>query len=47
MMTRGDYLRSFDKDMVNEVLNHLRKKNVNIVETSLPTSLRKTTDERI
>lgn len=44
LMTRGDYLRSFDRDMVNEVVNHLKKKNVNIVETSLPVSLSKTSN---
>lgn len=31
LMTRGDYLRSFDKDMVKEVIEHLKKKKVHIV----------------
>jgi pyruvate/2-oxoglutarate dehydrogenase complex dihydrolipoamide dehydrogenase (E3) component len=31
LMTRGDYLRSFDKDMVKEVIEHLKKKKVNVI----------------
>jgi len=30
MMTRGDYLRPFDHDMVNEVLNDLKQRKVRI-----------------
>lgn len=40
LMTRGDYLRSFDRDMVNEVVSHLQKINVNVVPTSLPKALK-------
>jgi pyruvate/2-oxoglutarate dehydrogenase complex dihydrolipoamide dehydrogenase (E3) component len=36
LMTRGDYLRSFDKDMVNHVMNDLKQRKVDIRETSLP-----------
>jgi pyruvate/2-oxoglutarate dehydrogenase complex dihydrolipoamide dehydrogenase (E3) component len=41
LMTRGDYLRSFDRDMANYVMDDLKRRNVNIVETSLPTSIKK------
>jgi len=45
MMTRGDYLRSFDRDMVTEILNDLKQREVNIVQTSLPTSLKRKNDQ--
>lgn len=41
MMTRGDYLRAFDRDMVNYIISDLRERKVNIVDTSLPTSIKK------
>lgn len=41
MMTRGDYLRGFDRDMVAFILDDLKHRGVNIVPTSLPTSLEK------
>ena len=47
MMTRGDYLRPFDHDMVNEVLNDLRQRKVVIHETSLPQSIRKKENGRL
>ena len=39
LMTRSIYLRNFDRDMVEEVLDDLKKRNVNIVPTSLPTKI--------
>lgn len=47
LMTRGDYLRAFDRDMVNILLNDLRQRKVNIVETSLPTSITKREDGKL
>ena len=41
LMTRGDYLRSFDRDMVHEILFDLQQRKVNIVDTSLPKSIKK------
>lgn len=41
MMTRGEYLRSFDRDMVAFVMDDLKHKGVNIVPTSLPIALDK------
>jgi hypothetical protein len=40
-MTRGDYLRSFDKDMVNHIMNDLKQRKVDIRETSLPKKIAK------
>ena len=34
LMTRGDYLRSFDRDMVKYIMDDLKKRQVNIVDTS-------------
>jgi pyruvate/2-oxoglutarate dehydrogenase complex dihydrolipoamide dehydrogenase (E3) component len=39
MMTRGDYLRSFDKEMVAYLLSDMKNRKVNIVPTSLPKQL--------
>jgi len=41
VMTRGEYLRSFDRDMVNHIMSDMQKKKVNIVPTSLPVSIKK------
>lgn len=41
MMTRGDYLRAFDRDMVKYILSDLSQRKVNIRPTSLPKSIRK------
>ena len=41
LMTRGDYLRSFDRDMVNYIMHDLFERKVNIVPTSLPTKIEK------
>lgn len=41
LMTRGDYLRSFDRDMVAFILKDLKQRKVNIVETSLPYRIEK------
>lgn len=41
LMTRGDYLRSFDRDMVNYVLKDLKHRKVDIRQTSLPKSIYK------
>ena len=41
IMTRGDYLRSFDRDMVEEILTDMKKRKVNIVDTSLPIDIKK------
>lgn len=41
MMTRGEYLRSFDRDMVAFILKDLKHRGVNIVPTSLPVALEK------
>lgn len=41
LMTRGEYLRAFDRDMVKYILKDLKNRKVNIVETSLPISLKK------
>lgn len=41
LMTRGEYLRSFDRDMVNFIMSDLKQRKVNIVETSLPTKIEK------
>ena len=47
MMTRGEYLRAFDRDMVREVLGDLRRRQVNIVETSLPEKIEKREDGKL
>jgi pyruvate/2-oxoglutarate dehydrogenase complex dihydrolipoamide dehydrogenase (E3) component len=39
MMTRGEYLRSFDRDMVAFIMKDLEHRGINIVPTSLPTIL--------
>jgi hypothetical protein len=41
LMTRGEYLRSFDRDMVNHIMSDMQQKKVNIVSTSLPVSIKK------
>lgn len=41
LMTRGDYLRSFDRDMVKYILSDLKKRKVDIRETSLPKSIKR------
>ena len=41
LMTRGEYLRSFDRDMVNHIMSDMQQKKVNIVPTSLPVSIKK------
>lgn len=41
LMTRGDYLRSFDRDMVNYIMYDLLERKVNIVQTSLPIKIEK------
>jgi len=46
-MTRGDYLRAFDRDMVNYLINDLKMRKVNIVETSLPTIIKKKEDGKL
>lgn len=40
-MTRGNYLRSFDRDMVKVIIDDLEQRKVNIVPTSLPFKLTK------
>jgi len=47
LMTRGDYLRAFDRDMVNYLINDLKMRKVNIVETSLPTIIKKKEDGKL
>ena len=47
MMTRGEYLRAFDRDMVREVLGDLRRRQVNIVGTSLPEKIEKREDGKL
>jgi len=41
MMTRGEYLRSFDRDMVSHILSDLQQRKVNIIPSSLPVSIKK------
>jgi pyruvate/2-oxoglutarate dehydrogenase complex dihydrolipoamide dehydrogenase (E3) component len=41
LMTRGDYLRAFDRDMVKYIMQDLQRRHVNIVETSLPIKIDK------
>jgi pyruvate/2-oxoglutarate dehydrogenase complex dihydrolipoamide dehydrogenase (E3) component len=41
LMTRGDYLRSFDKDMVNHIMEDLKQRKVDIRATSLPKKILK------
>ncbi len=41
IMTRGEYLRAFDRDMVNVVINDLEMKKVKVVPTSLPKKILK------
>ncbi len=36
LMTRGDYLRAFDRDMVKYILKDMEQRKVNIRQTSLP-----------
>ena len=36
LMTRGEYLRAFDRDMVKYLINDLEQKDVKVVSTSLP-----------
>lgn len=44
MMTRSDYLKNFDKDMVKMIIKDLKQKNVNIIEKSLPKEMKKEGD---
>jgi pyruvate/2-oxoglutarate dehydrogenase complex dihydrolipoamide dehydrogenase (E3) component len=39
LATRGEYLRSFDRDMVAYILEDLKKRKVNIIPTSLPVKI--------
>lgn len=39
MMTRGEYLRSFDRDMVAYILKDLQFRKINVIPTSLPVEL--------
>ncbi len=39
LMTRGDYLRAFDRDMVKYILKDLEQRKVNIRQTSLPKTI--------
>lgn len=41
LMTRGDYLRVFDRDMVNHILSDLKQRKVDIRPTSLPKSIKR------
>ena len=41
MTTRGEYLRVFDRDMVREVIEDLRQRDVRLIPTSLPRKLKK------
>ena len=41
LMTRGEYLRAFDRDMVHFILADLKQRKVNLVETSLPIKIDK------
>lgn len=40
-MTRGDYLRAFDRDMVKYILSDLKQRKVDIRPTSLPKSIKR------
>lgn len=40
MTTRGDYLRVFDRDMVREVIEDLKQRDIRMVPTSLPRKLK-------
>ena len=46
-MTRGEYLRSFDRDMVALILDDLTQRHVNVIPTSLPTELKKDSEGKI
>lgn len=41
LMTRGDYLRAFDRDMVKYILSDLKQRKVDIRPTSLPKSIKR------
>lgn len=41
LMTRGDYLRAFDRDMVKYILSDLKQRKVDIRATSLPKSIKR------
>jgi pyruvate/2-oxoglutarate dehydrogenase complex dihydrolipoamide dehydrogenase (E3) component len=41
LMTRGDYLRSFDRDMVKYIMKDLEQRKIDIRQTSLPEIIRK------
>jgi thioredoxin reductase (NADPH) len=47
LMTRGEYLRGFDRDMVRFILNDLVKRKINVIDTSLPKSIKKTESGRL
>lgn len=40
-MTRGEYLRAFDRDMVNVIVKDLEMKKVKVVEMSLPKNIKR------
>lgn len=44
LMTRGEYLRAFDRDMVGYLLDDMRQKKVNVVPTSLPKNIKRNPD---
>lgn len=41
LMTRGEYLRSFDRDMVKYIMKDLEQRKIDIRQTSLPEIIRK------
>jgi pyruvate/2-oxoglutarate dehydrogenase complex dihydrolipoamide dehydrogenase (E3) component len=44
LMTRGDYLRAFDRDMVRYLIDDMRQKKINVVPTSLPKNIKRNPD---
>ena len=47
LMTRGEYLRSFDRDMVNYLIKDLKQRKINVVDKSLPVQLEKSANGKI
>lgn len=44
LMTRGDYLRAFDRDMVGYLIDDMKQKKINVMPTSLPKNIKRNSD---
>ena len=40
LTTRGEYLRVFDRDMVKEVVEDMKQREIRMIPTSLPRKLK-------